>query len=182
MKQYMVASLIPEESALGRVTSTVRSMLEKKGIPFLYPKPKDHISYLPPFFATEEFADGFAKGLRFCVAFDTKKSGDALWVAGCDYFGENGRALAIELECATSLRNVVEDLRASINRERWVHDPDNYLFRPHATIAYHDDLRKNMSGVPDDIRQLIPRILIDLPPIRLLERVNKTGKWAVRHF
>lgn len=178
--QYMVASLIPEESTLGRAMHSVRSLLTEKGVPFLPPKPKDHISYLPPFSASKEFAEGFAKGLRFCKAYEMGTVA-ILHVVGHDYFGEKGQALAVELECGTGLKEVVEELRASVRRTWWVHEPDNYLFRPHATIAHDDMLRSNTANL-SEIGKLIPKTPIALPRVLLLEKSSMSGKWAVCHF
>jgi 2'-5' RNA ligase len=177
--QYMVASIVPEESPLGRGMKDVRAQLRDAGIPFLFPKPKDHITFIPPSQMPEDFARGLAKGLRFCKAFTSTPSQTIIRVTGCDYFGENDRALAVELDCGEILRDVVEDLRASIQREWWVHIPDNHLFRPHATIAHQEDLKKNI--VLKVGRVAFPHTSMPLPLIRLLVKAED-GVWYPMHF
>jgi hypothetical protein len=184
MNLYSVASLIPEDSPLGKMLQAMREKLSRGGIPFKEPKMGDHITYLPPFYAPTDFAEGFTKGVRFCRLFQSSAVG--IEVAGCRYLDHDKRACALLLDPSKLVREVVEDLRISIRKEWWKYAPDKFTLLMHATAAesvdesfYDAIMRLPEADRPESV---VSRISVPFPAILLHEKDTVTGNWAPVHF
>lgn len=181
---YSVASLIREDSNLGNMLERMREKLRKNKISFNEPKLGDHISWLSPFFATEDFAEGFAKGLRFCKLFENGLSVATVRTKECRYLDRDRRACVIVLEPSEIMREVVEDLRVSIPPERWKYPPDRFTLLMHATAAitpkeqpsfYEKIMELPKEERPDD--EVSP-ISLHIPTIFLNRKDSATGSWS----
>ncbi len=185
---YSVASLVREDSNLGIMLERMREKLRKNKISFDEPKLGDHISWLSPFFATEDFAEGFAKGLRFCKLFENGVSVATVRTKECRYLDIDKRACVVVLEPGEVMRNVVEDLRVSISAERWKYLPDRFTLLMHATAAVTP---KEQPSFYEKIMELPPKerpddevspISLHIPTIFLNRKDPNTGKWSPVHF
>ncbi len=185
---YSVASLIREDSTLGRMLERMREKLRKNNILFEEPKLGDHISWLPPFFATEDFAEGFAKGLRFCKLYENGLSVATVQTKECRYLDHDKRACVIVLEPSKIMREVIEDLRVSISPERWKYPPDRFTLLMHATAAVTSKGKPSFYGdimeLPEEERpdEAVSPISLHIPTIFMNRKDPKTGNWSPVHF
>jgi hypothetical protein len=139
MKQhvYAVASPVPEEGNLFGLMCTVENILKRGGIPFERPKLGRHITFIPPFRATEEEVCWLAAGLEVCQTFFyygdnvALMSGDRL-----DFFRNEKDALVVRLRANPSIRDLVTRFRAWIpQKTEWLYPPENYSVNFHATVG-----------------------------------------------
>lgn len=139
MKQYTyaVASPIPEEGLFFKVMCAIENILISEGIPFERPKLGRHITFIPPFRATQEDMCWLAAGLEVCHTFfrpgeaTTLMSGNKL-----DFFRNDKDALVIRLRADKPIRELVGRFRAWIPQTtEWLYPPESYLVNFHATVG-----------------------------------------------
>ncbi len=139
MKQhtYAVASPVPEEGNLFESMCAIENILVGKGISFERPKLGRHITFIPPFLATEEETAWLAAGLEVCHTFffpgdnTTLMSGNKL-----DFFRNQKDALIIRLRADKPIRALVERFRAWIPKKtEWLYQPESYQVNFHATVG-----------------------------------------------
>lgn len=185
---YCVASLIREDSNLGNMLERMRGKLRKNNISFDEPKLGNHISWLPPFFTTEDFTEDFAKGLRFCKLFENGVSVATVRTKECRHLDSDRRACVLVLEPSEVRQEVVEDLRTSITPERWKYSPDRFTLLMHATAAvtpkeqpsfYEKIIELPREERPDD--EVSP-ISLHIPTIFLHRKNPDIGNWSPVHF
>lgn len=184
---YCVASLLREDSPLGLMLERMREKLRKNRIPFEEPKLYDHISWLPPFFATEDFAQGLSKGLRFCRVFE-KGATVSMETKSCRYLDTDQRACCVLLELPREVKECIEDLRISIPSNRWKFPPDRYTLLTHATAAVtpkgESSFYESIQALPKEERpdSVVTQLTNPVPTIFLNKKNEGTGKWSPVHF
>lgn len=182
MKQgiFCIVSPIREGGALATSMTEAEKRLTKAGIPFSRPKIGRHITFVPPFKASELEMRWLAAGLESAQTFYSEQ-GEQRMVQGTsvDFFEGEPEALVIRLGTHDSLKNFVERFRSKIpEHTEWLYPPENYLVNFHATIAEADDLSQSIEkegGVPTLFRGIKFNQPAPLQPPLLFEKLQ--GSW-----
>ena len=141
-----VASPIRDGSALYNSMTTHEARMREAGILYELPKIGRHITYIPPFYGTEDLSMGLAIGLELCKAFYASDIAPQIMQDGrLDFFRGETDSLVIRLKIEDVLRDLVERFRSRIPKNtRFVHPIASYFVNFHATIGEGIGLAQNI--------------------------------------
>lgn len=182
MKQstFCVASPIREDGALAKVMASAQERLKQANISFAGPKLGKHITFVPPFKASEIEMHWLIAGLECAHTFHCS-SGIPKMTKGeeLDFFTGEKDALIIKVTAGENIRDLAERFRSNVPKHtEWVYAPKSYLVSFHATIAEGEGLRTAINdhgGVEGLFKGLHFQQPIQLEPPKVFQKED--GLW-----
>lgn len=153
-KIYCLASPVRDNSSLSAQLADMRNLLREHNIPYTSPKLGDHLTFVPPFYATPDEARFMAVTLSLCRAFANRANMQTLLYGDkIDHFtGENSDAIVVRFRMSDILRRQVEITRSAIgDTNHFVYPPTSPLFNPHVTVAEGPGLHQLTTVTHPDI-------------------------------
>lgn len=184
MKQgiFCVAIPIREDGALAKVMNEIERRLKEAGIHFTAPKIGKHITFAPPFKATDIEMHWLTAGLE-CAHEFYSSDGTPKMAKGksLDFFSGDVDPLIIRIASGKNIRDLAERFRSKVpEHTEWIYPPASYLVNFHATIAEAKGLRLAIDthgGTGKLFKGLNVEQPVQLEPPKVFQKEH--GSWRI---
>lgn len=182
-KVFCIVSPIQQGRLLDTTMVEAERRLTSANIAFTLPKIGKHITFVPPFLASELEMRWLAAGLECAKTFYSPEGLPVLTRGvALDFFKDEKSgvdALIIRLSISQQVMDLIERFRSKVpEHTEWVHPPASYLANLHATIAEGEGLSRAVDAHGLNYK-LFKGLNIEAPvqlePPMLFEKL--TGSW-----